>query len=89
MNNLLTIYKAVSGKSSEEIEAHFAGKMYGHLKVELAERVVEELRPLREEYARFMKDPGQLEAELARGAEQARAIAQVTMREVRAKVGLG
>ncbi len=89
LNNLLTIYKAVSGKSSEEIEAHFAGKMYGHLKVELGEMLVEELRPLREEYARLMKDPGQLETALAKGAEQARAIAQDTMRLVKSRVGLG
>ncbi|MFO0756298.1 MAG: tryptophan--tRNA ligase [Byssovorax sp.] len=87
--NLLTIYKAVSGNSNEEIEARFAGKMYGHLKVELAELVVEALRPLREEFARRMKDPGALDAELARGAEKARAIAEVTMTEVKRKVGLG
>lgn len=89
LNNLLTIYKAVSKKSSEEIEAHFAGKMYGHLKVELAELLVEELRPLREGYERLMKDPGQLEAEMARGAEKARALAQETMTLVKSRVGLG
>lgn len=89
LNNLLTIYKAVSGQSSEEIEARFAGKMYGHLKVELAELLVETLRPVREEHARLMRDPATLEAELSKGADKARVIAQATMREVKRKVGLG
>jgi tryptophanyl-tRNA synthetase len=89
VNNLLTIYRAFSGKSTEEIEAHFAGKMYGHLKVELAELVVESLRPVREAYARFAADQAELDRQLAAGAERVRGVAEKTMAVVRERMGLG
>ncbi|PYS96004.1 MAG: tryptophan--tRNA ligase, partial [Acidobacteria bacterium] len=41
ITNLLTIYQLLTGKSSEEIESHFAGKGYALLKSELAETTVE------------------------------------------------
>src|SRR5213595_4203720 len=44
ITNLLTIYQLLTGKSSEEIESHFAGKGYAQLKSELAEATVEFLR---------------------------------------------
>ena len=43
--NLLTIYSVLSGKSYETLEKDYEGKMYGHLKVDLANLVVETLAP--------------------------------------------
>ena len=42
------IQRALTGKSAEEIVASYEGKMYGHLKVETADIVVETIRPIRE-----------------------------------------
>lgn len=87
VNNLLQIYELLTGKSRPEIEAHFAGKGYGALKKELAEVVVESLRPIRERYYRLMNDPAELDRILAIGAEQARAVAEPKMTLILERVG--
>ena len=60
---------------------------YGDLKAAVAEAVVAELAPVRERYAELRADEAALEAVLARGAEQARAIASATLADVRAGDG--
>lgn len=86
ITNLLTIYQLLTGKSSEEIESHFEGKGYAQLKSELAEATVEFLRPYQERM-RSISDE-QLHRILSEGAEKARSIAAVTMRDVREKMGI-
>ena len=46
--NLLTIYQILTGEKEKEIEARFEGKGYGDLKKDLAELLIEGLRPLQE-----------------------------------------
>ena len=86
ITNLLTIYHLLTGKSSEEIEGHFSGKGYAHLKSELAEVTVEFLRPFQER-VRAIGDE-ELGRILAEGAEKARAIARETMRAVKERMGI-
>ena len=43
VNNLLTVYQAFTGQSRAEIEAHFGGKLYGGLKREVADVIIEML----------------------------------------------
>jgi tryptophanyl-tRNA synthetase len=89
VNNLLEIYKVITGKGREEAEADFgSARGYGDLKKRVAEVVVEELRPIRERYDLLMKDPAELDRLLARGAEQARAVAEPKLREVKYRMGL-
>ena len=87
VNNLLEMYQLLTGESQEAIEAHFAGKGYGDLKKEVAEVVVEALRPIRERYHELMADPAELDRILAVGAERARAVAEPKIEEVKRKVG--
>ncbi len=87
VNNLLEIYELLTGKRRDVIEAHFAGKGYGQLKQEVAEVVIEALRPIRERYLTFIADPTELDRLLAMGAERARAVADPKMREIKRKVG--
>jgi tryptophanyl-tRNA synthetase (EC 6.1.1.2) len=87
VNNLLQIYELLTGRSRPEIEAHFAGKGYGVLKRELAEVVIEALRPIRERYYELMDDPAELDRILAIGAEQARAVAEPKMTLILERVG--
>lgn len=87
--NLLSIYQAFTGESVEEIEAHFDGKGYGDLKKELAEVIIEGLRPIQERYAQFIADPAQLDALLAQSADKIRPIAETTMKRVYERLGLG
>ena len=87
VSNLLTIYSVISGKSIPEVEKHFEGKMYGHLKVELGELVVDYLKPIQEEFHRIRSDEAELRAILKSGAETARAQAQQTLKAVHESIG--
>src|ERR1043166_4179380 len=86
INNLLTIYQLLTGKSSEEIEEHFAGRGYAQLKSELADVTVEFLRPFQERMRSIGDD--ELHRILSEGADKARAIARETMREVKERMGI-
>lgn len=87
--NLLEIYLTLTGKSKEDIESKFEGKGYGDFKKELAEVVVESLKPLQEKYQKLMQNPETIEKMLQEGADKIRPIAEKTLNEVKEKVGLG
>lgn len=86
IHNLLTIYQLVTGKSEQECVENFAGKGYGQFKGELADAVIEYLRPFQEQIASI--DDDALHAFVKRGAEKARSIASATLSDVFSKVGM-
>lgn len=86
ISNLLTVYHLLTGKTNDECEANFAGKGYGQFKSELAEVVIEFLRPFQERVQQF--DDATLEGILDPGAEKARAVASKTLADVYSKLGL-
>lgn len=88
LSNLMTIYSVLSGKTVQQIEQDYAGKMYGHLKVDLAELVVQTLKPVRERYDDLMKNRDYLDDLLKQGAERAQARARTTLDNVYKTVGL-
>ena len=88
INNLMTIYAAITGKSLDAIAAEFSGKGYGDFKTAVGQCVAEELKPVREEYARLMADRSYLEAQMKQGAERAARTAEKTLQKVKKKVGL-
>ena len=87
VSNLLSIYSLISGRSVETLEKEYEGKMYGHLKVDLAEVVTEHIRPIRERALYLLDDPAELDRLLAVGAAKAREMASVTLEDVYNKVG--
>lgn len=87
VNNLISIYSTVTGKSIEAVEAEFEGKGYGDFKLAVGEAVVEELRPIRENYERLIKDKAELERLYKEGAAKAERIANRTLGKVMKKVG--
>ncbi|MCA1622986.1 MAG: tryptophan--tRNA ligase [Acidobacteria bacterium] len=86
INNLLTVYQLLTNKTVEQCEADFEGKGYGHFKTELAETVVEFLRPFQERVKEF--DDVELSKILKEGAEKARLVASETLKDVYAKIGI-
>jgi tryptophanyl-tRNA synthetase len=86
IKNLLTIYQLLTGKSADECVSHFKGKGYGQFKAELAETVVEVLRPFQERVKEY--DDDSLAAILKSGAEKARSIAAITLKDVYSKLGI-
>ncbi len=87
VENLMSIYSSMTGKSMDEITAEFVGKGYGDFKAAVAESVVETLRPIQEKYADLMKNKDYLESIYKRGAEQANYTARKTISKVYRKVG--
>jgi len=89
VNNLMSIFQVLTGKSRDECVEHFAAaRGYGDLKTEVAEVVVEAVRPHRERYEALMKDATELDRLLALGAERAAAIAEPKVAEVKERMGL-
>jgi tryptophanyl-tRNA synthetase len=86
ITNLLTIFQLLTGKTPAECESHFDGKGYGHFKTELAEVVVEFLRPFQDRIKHF--DDDTLNSVLKPGAEKAREIAAATLKDVYSKTGI-
>jgi tryptophanyl-tRNA synthetase len=87
--NLLVIYELFKGLSRPDIEAQFEGKGYADFKRELAEVVIEGLRPLQSRYRELTADPTYIDSLLAEGASKVRPIAEKTLTIVKDKVGLG
>ena len=89
VNNLLGIYKVITGKTESQVEKDFENlKGYGSLKTIVAEVVIEELRPIQEKYARIMNDSGELHRILLDGGEKAAEISESKLSEVKYKMGL-
>lgn len=88
VKNLLSIYKALSEKSEEEIETQFVGKGYKEFKESLAELVVESLAPIQKKYDALCSEDHELRVTLARGAHKAQEVANRTLHLVKEKMGL-
>ncbi|MEO9175531.1 MAG: tryptophan--tRNA ligase, partial [Gaiellales bacterium] len=82
--NLIEIFAAVRGVTSADIEREFATARYGEFKGAVAAAVIDYLAPVQQRYEALRADEAGLEATLAAGAEQARAIAAPTVADVRA-----
>jgi len=89
VNNLLGIYKAVTGKNEADVLADFANaRGYGDLKVGVAEVVIDALRPIQERYQQLMADPAELDRLMAKGAAQAAAVSMPKIAQMKEIMGL-
>jgi len=89
ISNLIEILAVVRGVDQSEVEREHRDSRYGEFKATVADAVIEYLTPVRERYSDLRDDSGRLEAILADGAARARAIASVTLGDVRRAVGVG
>ncbi|MCK4978981.1 MAG: tryptophan--tRNA ligase, partial [Candidatus Delongbacteria bacterium] len=88
VRNLLTIYSNLSDLSIEELQNKYVGKGYGDFKKDLAEVVVETLKPIREKHDELMNNKDYLNEVLKKCTEYAQKKAWKTMSKVYRKVGL-
>ena len=88
VSNLLQILAACTGDDVHSVAGRFGGAGYGALKAEVADAVVDLLRPLQQRYAELEGDPEYVSRALAVGAEKAEAMAVKVVERVRAAVGL-
>jgi tryptophanyl-tRNA synthetase len=87
VSNLLTIYAALTGRAIDELLEQYDGHGYGDLKKDLAEIVVEFVKPVQQRTRMFLEDPGHLDKVLAEGAEKARAVSSVTLARAYQNIG--
>ncbi len=87
INNLMTVYSAVTGKSFETIEDEFAGRGYGDFKTAVGEAVVAELEPIQKKFKDYMDDKAYLEQQWKKGADIAGRLSQRTLDKAMKKIG--
>jgi tryptophanyl-tRNA synthetase len=87
ISNLLTMYAALTARTIDELLEQYDGRGYGDLKKDLAEVLVEFVRPIQEKTKAYLDDKAQLDKILAVGAEKARAVASVTLAKTYKNVG--
>ena len=86
INNLLEIYHLITGKSTNEVEDHFAGKGYAQLKGDLADVTIEFLRPIQQRVREITED--RLDAILDQGRDKAKQVASQTLNRAFQLAGL-
>lgn len=87
INNLMSIYSAVTDKSFDEIEKEFAGKGYGDFKLAVGEATADMLAPMQAEFGRIISDKKYIEQCMKEGAEKAYKASRRTLQKVYKKVG--
>lgn len=87
INNLMTIYSAVTGKDYQAIEDEFAGKGYGDFKKAVGEAVVAELEPVQKKYKELMNDKAYLQECWTKGGDFAQRLSQRTLDKAMKKIG--
>lgn len=88
ISNLLSIYSILGGLPIAEIEAKYEGKGYGDFKADLAEVVVNALKPVQDRYYELINSD-ELDDLLDQGAEKAQRTANKMLRKMENAMGLG
>ena len=86
VRNLLGIYQAFSGLSSDAMKAEFTGLRYGDLKKKVAEMVAQSLEPIQARYREAIS--GNLDQILSQGAARIAPIANETVRLTKQRMGV-
>src|SRR5438876_11325688 len=85
--NLIELLSIATGRDADRIEADYDGVGYGQFKGDVAEAVVEMLRPVRERYLEVREDAPALRSILDAGADRARSVSGETLAEMRHRMG--
>jgi tryptophanyl-tRNA synthetase len=87
VKNLISIYSAVAGMSPDEVENKYKGAGYAKFKQDLAEALIEELKPVQEKCNDLLKNKDYLKKVYSDGAERASKVAYKTLRKMQKKIG--
>ncbi|MCY9509483.1 tryptophan--tRNA ligase [Paenibacillus larvae] len=86
ISNLMSIYTHCSDLTLADLEAKNEGQGYGAFKKDLAEAVVSTFEPIQQRY-REIRESGYIFDVLKKGAEKASETAELTLNEVKEKMG--
>ncbi|MBS0332159.1 MAG: tryptophan--tRNA ligase, partial [Proteobacteria bacterium] len=85
--NLVGVYAALSGKTSQQVLDEFAGQGFGAFKPRLADLAVSVMGPIGGEMRRLLADPAEIDRILGAGAARAREVAAPVLADVKRIVG--
>ncbi len=85
--NLLSILSGVTNKPVEALVNEYEGKMYGHLKGDVADAVIALLEPVQQRFHELRNDQTTLTQVMQAGAAEARRRAAATLSKVNEAVG--
>jgi tryptophanyl-tRNA synthetase len=88
VENLLNIFQAFSGSTTEQMRTQFSGMRYGDLKKQVADMVISHLEPFQKRYREITSEPGYVARVLREGAERVAPIANSTVDLVKRRMGL-
>jgi len=88
INNLLNIFISFSGKTGEEIQAEYKNKGFKAFKEDLANIIVEKIKPLSEEINGYYNDKSYLDNVLSEGAARANELSEKQMQKVKQIIGM-
>lgn len=88
VSNLLTMLSCTTGQSIDELVPQYEDKMYGHLKGDVANAVVDFLTPLQERFNEYRNDAAFLNSVMKEGAEKASERAEQILVKVHEAVGM-
>jgi tryptophanyl-tRNA synthetase len=86
VSNLLDILAVATGRTPEQVAGEYS--QYGALKVDAGAAIIELVTPIQARYRELMDDRGELASLLTKGAERARAVAQLTLDRAHRAIGL-
>jgi len=87
VNNLLNIFSGFSGIEKLELIEKYKGQNFSNFKNNLAEVIIEHIKPISKEIDKLMSDKAYLNQIISSGAEKASEKANVTIKEVYDIVG--
>jgi tryptophanyl-tRNA synthetase len=86
-HNLLSLYMLLANKSKEEVALECQDMNWGQFKPLLTETAIAALEPIQEKYQMVMDDKDYLKSVLRDGKNQAEAVANQTLAQVKAALG--
>ena len=88
ISNLLTIYNLLSDIPIKELENKYKSKGYADFKNDLAQVIIDFLKPFQEKRKELESKPDYVEKIIQEGSEKAREEAQKNILEIKKKIGL-
>ncbi|MDI2090819.1 tryptophan--tRNA ligase [Commensalibacter oyaizuii] len=86
-SNLVSIYAVMANQSVDQVLRQFGGQGFSGFKSELADALIQHIRPIREETKRLLADEAHIREMLRMGAKKASAIAEPIVSKVEEIVG--
>lgn len=88
VSNLLTLYSSISGQSIADLEQKYQNEGYGTFKKDIAETLIDFLKPLQERFYALRRDEQKMQKILQHGAALANKKAEQKLAQVQDCIGL-